>query len=141
METITAPYSQYLDPRIFKLKKGDAYLIRYTPLIYPPQFSTLTNRLIQAMDNYFYLGGERAFVIDAENKNALLVDGKTPSYIEIALKVATYLTVFIPAIVGTFKIILHLACCRNLFVWSLYQPLSERDIMARLDELHSAFSH
>jgi hypothetical protein len=72
-----------------------------------PSFSQL---LLEDVDSYFYLGGKRACVIAGHTKNGsegVFLQSHTPSSVTTALKVMSYFTLVLPAIMLVAKVILR----------------------------------
>lgn len=83
----------------------------FTPVTYVTPSKSLESSLLQTADNYFYLGGKKAYVIekDTQNKqeNVILCDSKTSALEKIG-KVISYFTIVIPFFVLITKSFLRL---------------------------------
>ena len=74
----------------------------FTPITFDRPTTTWGERLLQKADDYFYLGGKRAHVF---KDGPVKVTTDTASWTEIALKVASYLTVILPLVILSVKVV------------------------------------
>ena len=80
----------------------------FTPVSYQMQSKSTCQSLLETVDNYFYLGGKKALVVHANEHElrAAVVDSKQ-SFLTTLLKVVSYCTVILPAILLLAKAILR----------------------------------
>ena len=70
----------------------------FTPIVYKSKDTPLSSRVLQKVDNYFYLGGKKAYVIQSKNNDKVVLSHSQCSRIAIAVKVLSYSTIFLPLI-------------------------------------------
>lgn len=82
----------------------------FTPVNYGDHCQTLAQFALEKVDAYFYLGGRKAQVIpghrQGKSEGTVLFD-ENASFFKTALKVATYFTLVIPALMLVAKVILR----------------------------------
>lgn len=82
----------------------------FTPISYTHAQASFSQFLLSVADDYFYLGGKRAEVIqgcvEQGSQGVVLIDDSV-GYVCTALKVASYLIFIIPFIFGVMKLILR----------------------------------
>ena len=69
-----------------------------------------TESLIESVENYFYLGGKKAYVIPGEinqNSKGVVLLQDSPALLAVVLKVISYLTVIIPVVMLIAKAIVR----------------------------------
>ncbi len=68
---------------------------------------TCVESVLEAADNYFFLGGEKAFAYSAITPEQVVLMEESPEFWVTAFKVASYFTVILPVIMLTVKVILR----------------------------------
>jgi hypothetical protein len=82
----------------------------FTPISFGNQPKSYTQSLLETADNYFYLGGKKAYVISgdmAQTSQGVVVLRESQSLLTTALKAASYVTLVLPAIMMGIKFILR----------------------------------
>ncbi len=83
----------------------------FIPVDYSFENRSVGITLQKFTDNYFYFGGKRASVLASATENKLTVahitDGYKPSSLVTAIKIFSYCTLVIPALIFTVKLILR----------------------------------
>lgn len=108
--------------------------INYCTPIYHPNPNTWTQSIENAVEGYFDIGLEKKTAQVIDSNSVKLVDAQTPSYIATMLKVISYATLILPAVMLSAKSILrsihsyHITNNRSLFP-------SDRDIDQKPDEM------
>jgi hypothetical protein len=69
----------------------------FTPIDFGNQTKSFGQRLLEKVDDYFYLGGKKAIVLDPIDAVAFLIP-REQSLLKTCLKVASYFTIFLPII-------------------------------------------
>lgn len=80
----------------------------FTAVDYPATRLDSSRRAIRNIDDYFYLGGRKAQVVNVESKKRSVVemkDGYSSNWFMTTLKIASYFTLVIPAIMLFAKLI------------------------------------
>lgn len=82
----------------------------FTAVSFGDQPTSGTQWLLETVDSYFYLGGEKAYVIPGQaqqgSKGAILMED-SPAFLITALKVISYLTIALPIVMLIAKAILR----------------------------------
>ncbi len=85
----------------------------FTPVVYNKETNGTVSTIdfiTSKVDDYFYLGGKKAYVIQGKTKDGkekvFLFKGN-PSFLATAIKIASYLTILIPLIFLLFKAVLR----------------------------------
>ncbi len=82
----------------------------FTPISFGNQPKSYTQSLVETADNYFYLGGKKAYVISgdmAQTSQGVVVLRESQRLLTTALKAASYVTLVLPAIMMGIKFILR----------------------------------
>ena len=83
----------------------------FTAVSFGDQPKSCTQSLLETVDNYFYLGGKKAYVIPGhaqqDGQSTILITKDSPAFLITALKVISYPTVVIPVILLIAKAVLR----------------------------------
>jgi hypothetical protein len=82
----------------------------FTPISFANQAKSYTQSLLETADNYFYLGGKKAYVIPGDRtttSQGVVVLTESQRLLTTALKAASYVTLVLPAIMISIKFILR----------------------------------
>lgn len=82
----------------------------FTPVDFGSHAKTFTESLTERVDNYFYLGGKKAYVIPAAIVNGsqgVEIVEEEQSLLKTCIKVATYFTLVLPVILMVLKVLLR----------------------------------
>jgi len=81
----------------------------FTPVHFGNQSITCHQAMQETVDDYFYLGGKKASVIDAQDsKMKVVLLEKSPPFLNTCLKVLSYFTLIIPTLMLIAKTILRM---------------------------------
>lgn len=78
----------------------------FTPLDFSNEPKSLFQSLVEFSDNYFYLGGKKAFVLPNHLHAALVINGDT-SFLSTTCKIISYFTIILPILLLMTKTILR----------------------------------
>ncbi len=82
----------------------------FTPLTFQNQPTTITEDIIELIDDYFYLAGKKAYVISdslvSQSRGAFLRED-SQSFIITAFKIASWMTIALPVLALCFKYLLR----------------------------------
>ena len=110
----------------------------FTPVVYEKEALRkhgLKGKAVQFFDNYFFLGGKKAFISEAVSSkegHGMILPKQKESWGWIALKVISYATLIMPAIMLIGK-----AIARSLVqykVLDLFKPVNEKDVKQNQEE-------
>ncbi len=116
----------------------------FTAITYSQENKTFTQSLLEKVDDYFYLGGEKAYVtshISKDGRFKAILSGAQISTVEKVGKIASYFTVVIPAALLATKAIL-----RAIHSFQLIDPVQKlekrlnvsEEVTAKIQRLYPA---
>ncbi len=115
----------------------------FTPISFANQLKSYTQSLLETADNYFYLGGKKAYVIPGDRtltSHGVVVLTESQRLLTTALKAASYVTLVLPAIMMGIKFILR--STHSFHVMNVRQKI-ERGIDIKqetIDKINTLFS-
>ena len=92
----------------------------FTAINFGDQPKSPTQSLLQTVDSYFYLGGRKACVIPGHSQQGsegTILKDNSPAFFITAIKVISYATVILPAIMLLAKVVL-----RSMYTFHVIQP-------------------
>jgi hypothetical protein len=98
----------------------------FTPIQFANQHKTFSQRLVETVDSYFYLGGRKAYVIPGHaqgRSEGIIFEDDTALFVTTTLKVISYLTLVIPAVMLIAKALLRSSY--NFHLLDVQQKLEE----------------
>jgi hypothetical protein len=95
----------------------------FTPIAYEIETVSLVENILEVVDSYFYLGGNKAFVISSgdDGTRESILKEDSPSFIATALKIATYFSLILP-----FIVLLAKAMLRSCYTFLLQTKVIEK---------------